>query len=124
MTELVENDRKTECPGCESMQTFPLRYEDEPRLEGVQRVFLRCTSCPWHHFIGFTTISIENYRKIVGRLAARAISEEKRHGEVSNRTEFNLATARKVRNTMRAELQRRVQESGIDEREFGTATAH
>jgi hypothetical protein len=122
VTEL-DDPRKTECPGCESPQLFPLRKEPDPELEGVIRVYLRCTKCTWHRFVGFTTDEIEKQRTVFAKVAARAAFEEKRHNQVSFTTQQSLIRVRGRRNNMVADLQRRLKERGIDERRVRTAAA-
>lgn len=115
---------KTPCPRCESEQAFPLLHEECPDIQGVLKTYIRCTTCRWYVFIGYTTSEIEDARTRVAQVAARAANEEKRHNSVSMKTQERLDRWRETRNRLVAGLHTRLQEHGIKDDDARTATAH
>lgn len=79
---------KRECPGCSSMQSFPVRNRriDSTRIE----VFIACSVCPWNQVIRISTAEIEKLRERERKLGAESRSQMARRGCISASLDLHL----------------------------------
>lgn len=73
--------RPTEiCPGCESEQSFPLHQRDTD-IDGVIKVYIKCTVCPWSKVVRKSTPGAERLRVRLAHAKRQANWQTRRHGQ-------------------------------------------
>jgi hypothetical protein len=101
---LVVKTPKQNCPGCNSLQSFRPRVEDNG--DGTINVFISCTACPWRQNLRTSTRELEHLQRNERCLLEQARVQQVRHGTV------NGSTAKLLRNVREAMGQAR-EEAGL-----------
>jgi hypothetical protein len=96
---------KTECPNCNSPQSFPRRFKTGVLpIRGVKEIYISCTNCIYTAHVGWTTDAIESTIRATRKLARSMDVQMQRHGAVNQATEAAWRTMSDRRSKLQREL--------------------